>query len=238
MARRNETLGRGQPAHGTTRRVAVGALLWASSIQFFLAQVVVALGWETPYRVATRYISDLGNTACAAYPVGSSIHVCSPWHAGMNASFLLLGLTMAAGAVLIARAFRAGRALEAGLLLISVAGLGVFLVGLFPENENIEAHTVGAGLNFICGNLGMIVLGVVGSGSRRFDRVSQAMGILGLAGTVLFVKEIYLGLGQGGMERVAAYPLTIWLTGAGVYFWRIGRPDSGNNPGAVPVRGD
>lgn len=206
-----------------------GALLWASSIQFFIAQVVVALGWNAPYSLTARYISDLGNTACAVYPVGSSIFMCSPWHAGMNASFLLLGLTMAAGAVLIAAAFRTGWARAAGLFLISVAGFGVFLVGLFPENENIAVHTAGAALNFISGNLGMIVLGGAGRGSRRFDRVSQAMGILGLVGTVLFVEGRYLGLGQGGMERVAAYPLTVWLSWAGVHFWRIGMRDGENS---------
>lgn len=204
------------------KKGALGALLWASSIQFFVMQAVVALGWDTPYSVAARYISDLGNTACAPYPVGSATLVCSPWHAGMNASFLLLGATMAVGAALVVEAFRAGRARTWGLRLIALAGLGVFLVGLFPENENIAAHTAGAGLNFICGNLGMLVVGSAGSDGRRFDRLSQAMGMLGLAGTTLFVEGVFLGMGQGGMERVAAYPLTIWLTGAGVYLWRKG----------------
>jgi hypothetical membrane protein len=211
---------------------ALGAVLWASSIQFFVAQVIVALRWDTPYSLAARYISDLGNTACAPYPAGSSTFVCSPWYAGMNASFLFLGATMAAGAALVATAFRPGRARTSGLLLIALAGLGVLLVGLFPENENIAAHTAGAGLNFICGNLGMIALGIAGSDSRRFDRISQAMGLLGLVGTICFVQGVYLGLGQGGMERVAAYPLTLWLTGAGVHFWRNEMHDSGKRDGA------
>jgi hypothetical membrane protein len=202
-------------------------------MQFFIAQVVVALGWDMPYNLATRYISDLGNTACAPYPAGSSIYICSPWHAGMNASFLLLGLTMATGAVLVAAAFRAGWARMLGLLLIAAAGLGVFLVGLFPENENIAVHTAGAGLNFIGGNLGMVVLGIAGSGSRRFDRASLVMGIFGLGGTILFVEGVFLGLGQGGMERVAAYPLTLWLTRAGLHLWRIGIQGNGKWVGAA-----
>lgn len=213
------------------KKSALGALLWASSIQFFVAQVVVALGWDTPYRLATRYISDLGNTACAPYPVGSATFVCSPWHAGMNASFIVLGLTMAIGAGLLTDAFRAGWLRTTGLVFVALAGAGVLVVGLFPENENIAAHTFGAGLNFICGNLGMIALGFAGSGSWRFDRVSQAMGGLGLLGTALFVEGVFLGLGQGGMERVAAYPLTVWLTGAGLHVLQIGTSGSGK-----PVR--
>lgn len=214
------------------RKAALGALLWASSIQFFVTQVIVALGWDTPYRLTARYISDLGNTACAPYPVGSATFVCSPWHAGMNASFLVLGVTMAVGAVLLAGAFRAGWLRAAGVMLIVLAGAGVLVVGLFPENENIAAHTLGAGLNFVCGNLGMIALGLAGTGSPRVDRISQAMGGLGLAGTILFVEGAFLGLGQGGMERVAAYPLTVWLTGAGLHFLRIGTP-AGGKPGRV-----
>lgn len=201
-----------------TARIRWGAILWASSIQFFIAQVIVALGWTTAYSLATRYISDLGNTACAPYPAGSSTYVCSPWHLGMNASFVLLGVTMVAGAVLIAGAFRAGWLRGSGLGLIAAAGIGVFLVGLFPENENIAAHTLGAGLNFICGNLGMVVLGMAGVErrvSRGFDLLTASLGVLGLLGTSLFVSGHYLGIGQGGMERVAAYPLTVWLILAG-----------------------
>lgn len=216
-----------------TERIRWGASLWASSIQFFVAQVIVALGWTASYSLATRYISDLGNTACAPYPIGSPTYVCSPWHIGMNASFVLLGITMCAGAVLIAGTFRPGWLRLSGLGLIAVAGIGVFLVGLFPENENIAAHTLGAGLNFVCGNLGMVVLGMAGAErrvSRRFDLLTASLGVLGLLGTWLFVSGRYLGIGQGGMERVAAYPLTVWLILAGGRVWsqersRL-RPDS------------
>jgi hypothetical membrane protein len=205
--------------HRMLSRIRIGSFLWASSIQFFIAQVIAALNWATPYSLVTRYISDLGNTACAAYPIGSTIQVCSPWHFVMNASFIVLGVTMASGAVLMVRAFRSGGLSTIGLGLIAVAGFGVLLVGLFPENENIRLHALGAGLNFVCGNLGMVLLGIAGAtGAARqgFDLVSAGMGTLGLIGTALFVSEHYSGLGQGGMERVAAYPLTVWLIVAGV----------------------
>jgi hypothetical protein len=44
-----------------------------------------------------------------------------------------------------------------------------------------------------------------------------ASGVLGLTATVLFAENIFLGLGLGGMERVAIYPFTLWLTLAGFY---------------------
>ena len=34
---------------------------------------------------------------------------------------------------------------------------------------------------------------------------------------MLFGAKVYLGLGAGGMERIIAYPLIIWVIGTGVY---------------------
>lgn len=202
-----------------TSRARWAALLWASSVQFFIVQIAVALTWATPYNLSTRYISDLGNTACAPYPHDSVILVCSPGHAWMNASFVLLGLTMTTGGILVSGAFQRRWSRAVGLGLIALAGVGVFLVGLFPENENIGMHAFGAGINFICGNSGMIVLGstgLVGPANRVFNRTTTGMGVIGLLGTALFVSGSFLGIGPGGMERVAAYPLTVWLSVAGL----------------------
>ena len=37
----------------------------------------------------------------------------------------------------------------------------------------------------------------------------------------LFVLEIYLGLGKGGMERLASYPFAIWMALFGVYMTAV-----------------
>ena len=59
------------------------------------------------------------------------------------------------------------------------------------------------------------VTGLTGATRSGFDRISLGMGVLGLIGTALFVSDYYRSIGQGGMERVAAYPLTVWLILAG-----------------------
>src|SRR5229473_5466772 len=122
--------------------VLVGALAWLLAVQFFVAQVVVASAWTTPFSLKTRYISDLGNTACGHYPPRSSLIVCSPWHAGMNASFIIVGITMAVGAILARRAFEAGWRRRLAVTLFVAAGLGVVMVGVYPENENITNHAI------------------------------------------------------------------------------------------------
>jgi hypothetical membrane protein len=207
----------------TARAIRLGALAWALAIQFFVAQAIVQSAWATPYSLAANYISDLGNTSCGPYPPGSDMYVCSPWHAWMNGSFILLGASILLGAILIRRAFPAGRISAAGLVMVALAGPGLILVGLFPENVNITPHSLGAAMQFISGNLGTTVLGIALAAARRHTRLavySIISGIVGLLATGLFVAGQYLGLGIGGMERVAAYALPLWLIVAGVVLGR------------------
>jgi hypothetical membrane protein len=203
-----------------------GALLWLLAVQFFVAQVVVASAWATPFSLTTRFISDLGNTVCAPYPDPSSIFVCSPWHAGMNASFIVLGITMTVGAVLSRRAFTAGWRRDLAVVLFVAAGAGVAMVGLYPENEDITNHAIGAGVNFVGGNAALILFGLAAPSmpSRPgFVRFSVTAGVVGLVSTALFASGHHLGLGTGGIERFAAYPMTIWQIVAGVVLRRMGR---------------
>jgi hypothetical membrane protein len=212
--------------NGASRTIRQGAIIWIAAVQFFLAQIVVQAAWTTPYSLTANYISDLGNTACAPYPAGSTMYVCSPWHALMNASFMLLGLIILAGVALTWRAFPAGRAPTTGLFLLALAGPGEILVGLFPENVNITPHSIGAAAHFVAGNLGVVVLGVAMAARRRQTALalfSIVCGGLGLLATALFITGHYWGLGIGGMERVAAYPLPLWLivTGATILKFKL-----------------
>ena len=206
------------------RSTRVGAAAWILASQFFITQFVVQSAWTTPFSVTENYISDLGNTACGPYPAGARMYVCSPWHAWMNASFIMLGLTILVGAVLIRAPFRPKRMWAVGKSLVVLAGLGFIAVGLFPENTHIAAHRIGAGAQFISGNLGLVVLGAATLSARRSSLVAAiytiTSGVVGLLATALLVSDQYLGAGIGGMERLAAYPLPLWLVLAGTYVLR------------------
>jgi len=209
--------------NGSARTIRRGAFIWVLAIQFFIAQIIVQSAWTTPFSLTANYISDLGNTACGPYPVGSSMYVCSPWHAGMNASFIVQGLIILVGVALIFRAFPAGRTRTLGLVLLALAGPGSILVGLFPENVNITPHTIGAAAHFVSGNLGIVVLGIALAATHRQSALaifSIILGSVGLLATALFISGHFLGMGIGGMERFAAYPLPLWLIMAGVSFLR------------------
>jgi hypothetical membrane protein len=163
----------------------------------------------------TNYISDLGNTTCGPFQVGSAVqYVCSPWHPWMNLSFILLGVAIVLGATLLKPELPVGLARGVGLALLALAGPGIIAVGLFPEDVNLQVHKAGAAVQFISGNLGLVVLGIAMVRRQRglmLPGYSITSGGIGLAATGLFVWERYLGLGVGGMERLAVYPLPIWL---------------------------
>ena len=81
-------------------RFYIGALAKLSVLQYFVAETAVIGSWAAPepYSRRTGYISDLGALACGAF---SGRDVCSPAHVLMNASFVVQGLGMAIGALLL-----------------------------------------------------------------------------------------------------------------------------------------
>lgn len=192
----------------------LGPLCWIASLQFFVVQYIVAIGWPVAYSWTNNAISDLGNTVCGEY---SQRYVCSPGYGLMNLSFVFLGITMVLGAFLIYEGFHKSLRSLFGFTCMGLAGLGSVLVGVFPENTNPELHLVGAILPFLVGNLGMIVLGWVLDIPKWLRYYSLASGLIGLSAAILFALNLYPGLGLGGMERLAIYPQTTWLIIFGVY---------------------
>jgi hypothetical membrane protein len=135
---------------------------------------------------------------------------------------------MAAGAILTRSTFTAGWRRGLAVALFVAAGLGVLMVGVYPENENITIHSIGAAMNFIGGNMALVLYGlsVPSTSSRSQLRwFSITTGIVGLTSTGLFVARHDLGLGAGGMERLAAYTTTTWQIVAGLIVLR--QPESG-----------
>lgn len=194
----------------------VGPLIWILTIEYFIVQLIVASDWPaaTPYSWSNHAISDLGNTRCGIY---SHRMVCSPLHWLMNAAFVVLGAVMLAGAPLIYQEFRERTLTVIGFSCVAVGGLGSILVGLSPENVNFPVHATGAAGPFFIGNIGLIVLAFGLDLPTALRVITGVAGGLGLVGAVLFVTNAYLGLGEGGMERVAAYPQTLWLIAFGLY---------------------
>jgi hypothetical membrane protein len=201
-----------------TRQVTVGAACWALSIAFFVDQAIVQAAWTRPYSLATNFISDLGSTMCGPSPVaGHHADVCSPLHGLMNGTFIAVGLLHLLGAVLTRDAWPRRPASAAGLVLLAVAGAGLVVVGLAPEDVNLGLHTLGALVGLVCLNAAMILLGLaVVRAERWFGVLALVVGIAGLVGLILFTSSAG-GLPVGTTERVADYPAAAMVVVFGVY---------------------
>jgi hypothetical membrane protein len=204
----------------TDRHPLAGPVCWMLSAQFFVMQLIVARAWANPsYSLTRNTISDLGVTTCGTYR-SQFVHnqlVCSPLHAWMNVSLLVLGATMVIGATLIYQEFRGRRGSAVGFGCMALAGFGTVMVGLFPENTLSSLHIIGAGLPFLIGNIGLVVLGM-SLGLPRLLRVYTILsGLIMLIALALLLSNHYMGLGIGGMERITAYPQTAWFIVFGAY---------------------
>ena len=112
------------------------------------------------------------------------------------------------------------------LVLLAVAGVGVLVVGLVPEDSDFRLHLLGAAANFLGGNLAMILLGLVmirrsvcePSIMRSESWITFAAGSVGLLATLALAFRgspswTALGWQAGTVERLAAYPLPCGLPG-------------------------
>lgn len=184
--------------------------------QFFVFHLVVQLAWPEPYSWAHNNISDLGAVGCGPWE-GDGRYVCSPLHAWMNASFVLQGALLLAGLALAAP-LRRGALTRTARAFLFLAGSGWILVGVAPGDVNEGLHVLGAFAIFFCGNLGLLFAGRPGraEGARTIRAYSLPLGALGLVATALFMGEVWLVFGMGGMERLAVFPLQAWAALVGI----------------------
>ncbi|MBU0668063.1 DUF998 domain-containing protein [Patescibacteria group bacterium] len=170
----------------------VGILLFLGPTQLFLCMVVAAALYPN-YNIANNYISDLGMAGSSA-----------AWL--FNISILLFG----ASVMLAANIMRSKNKLFALLALLT--GLGFFGVGIFPADFAV-AHLTLALIGFIFG--GMMMIAAFKLKLQWFGQISVLLGLFSLIATGLLLADLTLGLGIGGMERLAFYPILIWTASFG-----------------------
>jgi hypothetical membrane protein len=218
------------PNVASTRQY-IGAWAVLSVLQYFAAEAAVAMAWAgpRPYDLRTGYISDLGALSCGIY---AGREVCSPLNWLMNASFVVQGLGMLLGAVLLTTgllrvAARAGTPVHPGRrkpwlaatavrLLTGTAGLGTVVVGLVPEDVGSPWHYWGAVMYFLAGGAALLVLGLL-----WLRKTGMAWFILA-CGTVSLAALVTGGLTHmevpepGTLERLMGYPVTLGTATAGL----------------------
>jgi hypothetical membrane protein len=173
------------------KRSLLGALLFVGAAQFILV-IAVTEALYPGYSVATNVLSDLG--------VGQTARL-------YNASIAVFGAFTLIGSLLGRRTLGTGLAIT-----LAIAGACAVGVGLFLETTGVP-HDVFAIATFVFGAVSAII-------SYRVLRpplsyFSVGLGIIALVALVLLLTRHDLGIGQGGMERMIAYPIFLWTLGFG-----------------------
>ena len=194
------------------RRVRLGAACWVLTAVFFAGQAVAQAAARGPYSLTGSYISDLGATRCGPFTA-----FCSPLHPVMNGVFIATGLLTLLGAIATRPAWPPRRLATLGLALLVLAGAGMAVVGLAPEDVDIRIHSVGAVLGIPGASTGILVLGVAlwRAGGGIGALLALIAGIVGLTGFLLMQTRA-AGVAIGAAERLTAYPSYVWMIGTGV----------------------
>jgi hypothetical membrane protein len=147
------------------------------------------------YSVSQNFISDLG--------VGPE-----PSRTIFTAALLVFGVLIMASVYL-----RGGPVWEVPIL-VALAGAGTIGVAVFNENWG-NIHLIFAAIAFGTGCLAALVSSRSVMGPLRI--VFASLGIIGLTALILQGTKTFLGLGEGGMERMIYYPSMFWILAYGVY---------------------
>ena len=200
-----------------SRQVVVGAACWTLSIAFFVRQAIVQAATTRPYSLSRNLISDLGITACGPFSDGGyHVVVCSPLYPLMDGTFVAVGMLQVAGAMATYRAWPLPRAYP-GLILLILAGIGLALAGLAPENVDLSLHSTAAmfGIDFL--NIAMLILGIALLGPTPWLGVITVLaGISGITGAIIFGESLTV-LPIGTAERLAVYPSIAMVVVLGIY---------------------
>ena len=186
---------------------------------FLFANLVVQLGWSTPFSWADNNISDLGNIHCQVFDEDNPRYVCSPLHAVMNTSAVLNGGLLIAGVAGSGQLWRHSRSTRIGRAFLMAGAGGFVLAGLAPADVNLNLHVLGAFLIMGMGNVGLLLAGFASRTSplgtlRGLTLVVVAVAVVA---TWMHFSRSYGPLGAGGSERFALFTLQLWFIAGGAH---------------------
>lgn len=193
-----------------TSSLRLGAFCWLVTAEFFLTQFIAQSGWPE-YSLAALDISMLGLVSCAADSP------CSPLHAVFNMGIILHGVLVLLGIWLTTNSWPQGRWRVPSLCLLALGGIGSMLVGIFPLDVHLTMHMAGAFLALCVACFGFAGVGLVVRATNPWFAVyCWLTGVVTLSAFLLYVLGQDLSVGRGTLERLAAWPQTLWymITGA------------------------
>ncbi|MFJ9848968.1 DUF998 domain-containing protein [Streptomyces sp. NPDC101150] len=211
------------PESRTTPRTGIGAALWIlAAAQFLAVQLIAGAAWRSPYSWVRNNISDLGNVHCRNWDVSRPRYVCSPLHDLMNASFVVHGVLLLAGALLTGAWWGRGGISLTARIVFAVNAAAWALVGLVPADADENLHVLGALIIMGVGNIGLLVAGFLPRGSRLggLRPLTFVIAAIALTAALMFFGQYDPGIGMGTLERVAAFGADAWAVAAALAIFR------------------
>jgi hypothetical protein len=204
-----------------TGQMRLGGLCWLLTVEFFVVQFWAQSAYAG-YSLVDMDISLLGVIDCRTTNYG-----CSPLNLVFNIGMVLNGLLIVLGVWFTRRLWPSGPLTVAALSLLAAgSGGGALLIGIFPVDVFLAGHIAGAMLTLFVACLGIILLGIVTwPANRAFALYAVTTGLVSLIAFGFYALELYLGLGRGVIERIAAWSHTIWymVTGALILLGHFGK---------------
>lgn len=185
-------------------RTFAGLLLFLGAAQYLLA-ILISESVYVGYKVGQQFESDLGNWSLAGK--NAAIY---------NISSVLLGMFLIASAYYLQRAIKYKRL----PLLLAIAGISIIVTGVVSENISPIVESFFSFIAFVT-----VIACAIRSHKfvkSPFVYILTGLGAFSLLALILFVlgqssSFFYLGIGKGGMEGLAVYPLVLWVLGYGAY---------------------
>ncbi|MGC8569689.1 MAG: DUF998 domain-containing protein [Nitrososphaeria archaeon] len=175
-----------------------GVITFVGTFQFIIMMIVAEAEYKG-YSISSNYISDLG--------VGSTAPI-------FNFSIMIFGMAVMISSYLVYKGLKT----KLFPALMFIGGLGAFLVGVFPEYTPYHIHTIVSFITFLFGSLAVISSYRLQGSLMKY--VSVLVGLFSLISLFLFASGVTLGLGVGGIERMIAYPVLLWILYFSGYLYR------------------
>ncbi|WP_411843876.1 DUF998 domain-containing protein [Salinicoccus sp. HZC-1] len=202
-----------------------GFLSWILLILYFPIEALVTSRTTSTYSSINQAMSDLGVTECMAHAYAlAPYHICSPLSGLMNVTFIITGILIASGAILLHRFWRDGQKTGTATAMWVIYGLGYSVSGIYPADINFWVHTIFSLPSMFLHIPAMIIIARAIKpempGLAKFTYI--CMGLSAFSLLVLFV-----GFAPGLMQRLLYGFVWIWMSVTAIILWK--RENEGQN---------
>lgn len=129
----------------------------------------------------------------------------------INSSFVVFGVLLAVGALLLRTELPSGAAARTSVVLWVIAGLSSIATGLVPLDQHLALHAVVSFPVFLAQPLAILTTAWAVPGHPGLARSGLAVGLVTLAAALAYLGAPATSDVGGLLERLALWPGYLWL---------------------------